>query len=649
MERTDACTHREDAVSVTAEIESHESELASPPPPGTSIARLHLTVASVFLILGALIGAIAALQLVVPDLLSGIAFTTYGRLAPAARVLLADGWLVLGLLGASYVALARVTGSDVRRRPVALASLALIALGAAAGALGILLGFQSGIVGQEAPVWARLISFLGYGAAAIAVASTARTAKDSLGATGWYLTAAPIWLALSGLVAVLPSSAGIPGVIQMAFANAGAIGLFAVTASVGLLYYVFTSITETDPTEARPLSTLGFWSLTLVWANLAAVHLIYSPTPDWYETLAVAFAIAALIPVLTIAGDLGLMLRGRVGEITDRGSLRYGMVSALSLVTATVVLLLLSWRATSAIVQFSTWVNGLDLLIVLGGGTFAIFATASVMRGGRSGGTSLHLFLSTIGLLAMTAGLLVSGVIVGFSWAAGPASQSYVNAGSAWRITVESSQGYLWLSALGLLVFLMAQILYVAAVDRGRPAATADLATVDAYDLEFEGPPRYATWRRLMTGVAAVWLFAGLMTWLLPVLDDTDREATILADASRIYPEGSLEAIGRQVYISEGCMECHTQQVRPIGTDVGLGPVSIAGDYAHEQPALLGTYRFGPDLMHYAGQVDFFDPIITQAKLEEPRTVVPWSTKPSYSYLSGDDLEALVSYIETLR
>lgn len=634
---------------MTADTESHQPELAPAPPPGTSIARLHLTVASVFLILGALVGAVAALQLVVPDLLSGIAITTYGRLAPAARVLLADGWLVLGLLGASYVAISRVTGSEVRRRPVALAALTLIALGAAAGALGILLGYQSGIAGQEAPIWARIISFLGYVAAAVAITGTARTAKDSLGATGWYLTAAPIWLALSGLVAILPPPEGIPGTIQMAFANAGALGLFAVTASVGLLYHVFTSITETDPTEPRPLSTLGFWSLTLVWANLAAVHLIYSPTPDWYETLAVAFAIAALIPVLTIAGDLSLMMRGRIAAITDRGSLRYGIIAGLSLVTATVVLLLLTWRATSAIVQFSTWVNGLELLIVLGGGTFAIFAATSVMRGGRSGGVSLHLLLSTIGLLFMTGSLLVSGVIVGFSWAAGPASQSYVNAGSAWRITTESAETYLWLSALGLLVFLMAQILYVASVDRGKPADAVELAPAEAYDLEFEGPPRYATWRRLLAGVAAVWLFAGLMTWLLPALDDADRDPTILADTSRIYPEGSLEAIGRQVYVSEGCMECHSQQVRPIGTDVGLGAVSVAGDYAHEQPALLGSYRFGPDLMHYASQVEFFDPIITQAKLEEPRTVVPWSTKPSYSYLSGDDLEALVSYIETLR
>lgn len=634
---------------MTADTESNQPELGSTAPPGTSIARIHLAVAVAFLAVGSLIAAIAAFQLVLPDLLSGIALTTYGRIAPVGRILLVDGWLTLGLIGLSYVALGRVTGSEVRRGPIALAGAALIALGVVAGAGAILFGLQSGIVGQEAPIWARAISLLGYLLATVALVGTARTRRDSLGATGWYLTAAPIWLTVSGLVAVIPLPDGITGTIQAAFATEGTYGLFVVTASVGLLYFVFTSITDTDPGAPRPLATLGFWSLSLVWANLAASRLIYSPTPDWYETLAVAFAIGALIPLLTIAADLGLMVRGSVSAITDRGSLRYGIAASLSLTLATVVLLLLTWRATSAIAQFTTWVDGLDALIVLGGGTFAVFAAVSVMLGGRAGGPSLHYTLSIVGLLTLAAGLLVGGVVVGFSWAAGPASQVYANSGDAWKVTADTSEPFLWIAAVGAAIFAIAQIVYVVTVGRGTPAPRADIGDRTEYDLEFEGPPRYATWRRLLAGVGAVWVFAALMTWALPALDDTDRDATILADTSRIYEAGSPEAKGRDLYVSEGCIACHTQQVRPVGTDVGLGPVSVAGDYAHEAPVLLGTHRYGPDLMHYAGLVEFFDRVILQAKLEDPRAVTPWSTMPSYSYLSESDVTALISYIETLR
>lgn len=634
---------------MTAETESNQPESASSTPTGTSIVRTHLVAAALALVLGSLVALVASLQLIVPDLLSGNAFTSYGRIAPAARVLIVDGWLVLGLLGSSYVALTRVTGGGVRSGRVATASAALIAIGVLAGALGIILGHQSGIVGQEAPIWARAVSVIGYALATVSIVGTARTAKDALGATGWYLTAAPIWLTLSALVGIVPAPTGIAGTIQTAFSNAGTVGLFAATASVGLIYHVITSITHTDPADARPLATLGFWSLTLVWANLAAVHLVYSPTPDWYETLAIAFTIAALIPVLTIAADLALMLRGRMTEIADRGSLRYGLTSAAALVLATVVMQLMSWRATSAVAQFSTWVNGLDVLIVLGGGTFAIFAATSVMRGGSAGRPSFHYVMSALGLFVSAGALLVGGVVVGFTWAAGPASQEYANAGEAWRLTAEASEPYLWISAVGIFLFTLAQIVYALGVGRADPAPETSVETAWAFDLGFEGAPRYATWRRLIWGVVGVWAFAGLMTWILPMLDTSDRDPTILADTFRTYEDGSDAALGRQIYVSEGCIECHTQQVRPVGTDVGLGPVSIAGDYAHEQPALLGNLRFGPDLMHYASQVEFFDRFILQAKLEDPRGIVPWSTMPSYAHLSDDDLAALVSYMETLR
>ena len=121
--------------------------------------------------------------------------------------------------------------------------------------LFVLVGLQSGILGQEAPIWARVISLLGYLLATVALVATARTGRDALGATGWYLTAAPIWLTLSGIVAALPLPDGIAGTIQAAFATAGTFGLFVVTASVGLLYFVFTSITDTDPAAPRPHAT----------------------------------------------------------------------------------------------------------------------------------------------------------------------------------------------------------------------------------------------------------------------------------------------------------------------------------------------------------------------------------------------------------
>ena len=114
---------------MTAETSTDPQDQAPSAPAGTGTARIHLVVAAVFLVLGSILAFVAAVQLIVPEFLSGLAFTTYGRLAPAARVLLADGWLTIALLGMSYYALARITGSGVNRRPLAIASLVLIAAG----------------------------------------------------------------------------------------------------------------------------------------------------------------------------------------------------------------------------------------------------------------------------------------------------------------------------------------------------------------------------------------------------------------------------------------------------------------------------------------------------------------------------------------
>jgi mono/diheme cytochrome c family protein len=246
-------------------------------------------------------------------------------------------------------------------------------------------------------------------------------------------------------------------------------------------------------------------------------------------------------------------------------------------------------------------------------------------------------------------GLVTGAVVVGFSWAAGPASEAYANVGAAWKVTADSSTPFLWIAAIGLAVITLGQLAYAATFSRSSEEELAEPPPPPAFDLEFEGAPRKATWGRLLGGVAVVWLFALLMTAVLPILDPIDADATILADTSRTYEEGTAAFTGRNLYISEGCVECHTQQVRPIGTDVGLGPVSIAGDYANESPALLGLHRFGPDLMHIASRGEPFDATIVAAHLENPRSVVPWSTMPSYSYLSDDDINALVAYIETLR
>jgi len=99
---------------------------------------------------------------------------------------------------------------------------------------------------------------------------------------------------------------------------------------------------------------------------------------------------------------------------------------------------------------------------------------------------------------------------------------------------------------------------------------------------------------------------------------------------SVVYEEGSLEALGRELYIKEGCAVCHTQFLRNLPVDSGYGRGSVAADYALEDPPMLGTQRTGPDLSNVGKRQP--SEVWNLIHLYNPRAVVPTSVMPSYPY-----------------
>ncbi len=102
-----------------------------------------------------------------------------------------------------------------------------------------------------------------------------------------------------------------------------------------------------------------------------------------------------------------------------------------------------------------------------------------------------------------------------------------------------------------------------------------------------------------------------------------------------LKPYTSAERRGRAVYIANGCVYCHTQQPRAknFAPDFsrGWGRATVAGDYAYDQPHLLGTMRTGPDLMNIGVRQPSEQWHL--GHLYQPRAYVPGSIMPSYPYL----------------
>lgn len=135
---------------------------------------------------------------------------------------------------------------------------------------------------------------------------------------------------------------------------------------------------------------------------------------------------------------------------------------------------------------------------------------------------------------------------------------------------------------------------------------------------------------RLLSGAMVMLALATSALVVLPYLEVHDAPPL-----PGLKPYGSAELRGRAVYIANGCVYCHSQQPRAKGFAPdfarGWGRATVAGDYAYDQPHLLGTMRTGPDLMNIGVRQPSEQWHL--GHLYQPRAYMPGSIMPSYPFL----------------
>lgn len=134
----------------------------------------------------------------------------------------------------------------------------------------------------------------------------------------------------------------------------------------------------------------------------------------------------------------------------------------------------------------------------------------------------------------------------------------------------------------------------------------------------------------LLVGAVALLVFAMV---ILVVIPTTSLEE--VPPSAKLRPYTGTVAEGRRIYVREGCVYCHSQQIRdPAFTNDerrGWGRPSVMTDYAYDQPHLLGTMRTGPDLINVGARLP--DRKWHLIHLYQPRIVAAWSVMPSFPYL----------------
>lgn len=116
-----------------------------------------------------------------------------------------------------------------------------------------------------------------------------------------------------------------------------------------------------------------------------------------------------------------------------------------------------------------------------------------------------------------------------------------------------------------------------------------------------------------------------------------------------IRPYSALRLAGRDVYVSEGCYNCHSQMIRPFRSETErYGPYTTAGETVYDRPFQFGSKRTGPDLARVGGR---YSDAWQRLHLTDPRALVPESNMPAYTWLADNmvDPELITTKMRALK
>ena len=116
-----------------------------------------------------------------------------------------------------------------------------------------------------------------------------------------------------------------------------------------------------------------------------------------------------------------------------------------------------------------------------------------------------------------------------------------------------------------------------------------------------------------------------------------------------LKPYTALQVAGRDIYVREGCYNCHSQMIRPFRAEtLRYGPYSVAGEFVYDHPFQWGSKRTGPDLARVGGK---YSDDWHRIHLTNPRDVVPESNMPAYSWLEKSPVDgaSLPAHMAGLR
>ena len=610
----------------------------------------------VFGVVGMLVGLILATMFLFPNITDGISWLSFGRLRPLHTNAVIFAFVGNAMFAGIYYSLQRLLKARMFSDFLSNLNFWGWQLIIVAAAISLPLGYSTSkeYAELEWPIdIAIALIWVAFGINMIGTILKRR--ERHLYVAIWFYIATFVTVAVLHIFnsLALPVSgmksysvyAGVQDALVQWWYGHNAVAFFLTTPFLGLMYYFVPKVAN-RPVYSYRLSIVHFWSLIFLYIWAGPHHLLYSALPTWAQNLGVVFSIMLIAPSWGGMINGLLTLRGVWDKVRVEPVLKFFVVAITGYGMSTFEGPMLSLKNVNAIAHYTDWIIAHVHVGALAWNGFMAFGIIYWLIP-RMAKTTLystklanfHFWIGTLGIILYTIPMYVAGFLQASMWKQfnPDGTLTYGN----FLETVTQIMPMYWMRAIGGTLYLAGMLVLVYnIIQTVRAGSTIEDELAEAPELQkitagrIKGEKYHAWLERRpiqLTVFAVIAILIGGVVQIVPTIMVKSNIPTIAS----VKPYSPLELQGRDLYIREGCVGCHSQSVRPFRSEVErYGPQSKAGEFVYDHPFLWGSKRTGPDLLREGGKYNdnwHFN------HFWNPQSISAGSIMPGYKWLFDNE------------
>ncbi len=440
--------------------------------------------------------------------------------------------------------------------------------------------------------------------------------------------------------------AGVQDALVQWWYGHNAVAFFLTTPYLGLMYY-FIPKAANRPVYSYRLSIVHFWALIFIYIWAGPHHLLYTALPDWAQALGTVFSVMLIAP--SWGGMLNglLTLRGAWDRVREDATLKFMVVAVTAYGMATFEGPMLSLKNVNALSHYTDWTVAHVHVGALGWNGFLTFGMlywlVPKMWGTKLFSTKLantHFWLGTLGILFYALPMYWAGFTQSLMWKEFTAEGFLAYPNFLETVTqlkplyaLRAFGGSIYLTGVIIMIYNIVKTMGIGTFVKDEAAEAAPLEK----NVSIKGETFHRTMERRPVQMLVLSLVAVAIGGIIEIIPTMLIESNV-PTITAVKPYTPLEIEGRDVYIKEGCNNCHSQMIRPFRSETErYGEYSKAGEFVYDHPHLWGSKRTGPDLHRIGGK---YSDSWHYHHMIDPGTLSPGTIMPSYPWLEEKTVNA---------